>query len=84
MLGTWAAKGSESHFKVVIVSAKFEGRLGREGGLRCAITITNRHDFASFDVLDLEWEWVLECEGVVVEQSGKAERVPPAAPGGGR
>jgi len=65
------------------VRAKFEGTLGTEGSVGCSLTFQNRHDFATFDSLHLEWEWVLECDGIQVQRSVAPASLPPAAPHGG-
>jgi beta-galactosidase len=65
------------------VAAKFEGPLGADGSMLCVLTFQNRHDFASFDMLNLEWDWALECEGLAVQTSGAPQRLPQAAPQGG-
>ena len=63
--------------------AKFDGALGATGSVNCSLSFQNRHDFASFDSLHLQWDWVLECDGIPVQKSEAPGGLPPAAPHGG-
>ena len=69
------------------ITATFEHAIGNEvlgsGTVVCAIEFQNRHNFASFDALNLVWDWVLEREGVEQQSAESPKCLPPTGPNGG-